>query len=224
MQRFYQLFPAPWPAIWIWIMLANIFLGIFDPWSQTLAIIRLSGIFLCLVYTRQIFRKDFLLQAALAVTFLADVILTINNTAELGVICFLIAQILHAIRLNGKELKTSIIIFSTLAFISIVASLFLPVVPTMYVVCTLYVTALVTNIIISWRWHVGQPRNLRANFALLGFLLFLCCDICTGLSYLALNAAFPAFLYAPANFFAWFFYYPSQILISNSSTLKPASK
>lgn len=217
MERLAKVFPAPWPAIWAWIMLANIFLGLFSPTSFTLMVIRLSGIFLCLVYTRQIFKKDLLLQLALLVTFLADVILAIDNIAETGVMCFFIAQIIHAIRLNGKQLKTPIAIFSTLAFILILANLFLQIVPNMYIICTFYVTALVANLIISWRWHVAEPNNLHATFAMLGFLLFICCDICTGASYLAFTTAFPAFLYAPANFFAWFFYYPSQILVSNSS-------
>lgn len=217
MERLAKVFPAPWPAIWVWIMLANIFLGLFSPTSRLLMIIRLSGIFLCLVYTRQIFKKDLLLQLALLVTFLADIILAVNNIAEGGIVCFLIAQIIHAIRLNGRQLKTPIIVFSTLAFIFILANLFLQIVPNMYIICTFYVTALVANLIISWRWHVAEPNNLRATFAMLGFLLFICCDICTGMSYLSLSAAFPAFLYAPANFFAWFFYYPSQILVSNSS-------
>lgn len=217
MERIAKVFPSPYPAIWAWILLANLFLGIFSPASRTLMLIRLSGIFLCLVYTRQIFKKDLLLQLALLVTFLADIILALNNTAEIGVICFLVAQVIHTIRLNGKQLKTPIIVFSSLAFILILANFFLQIVPNMYIICTFYVTALVSNLIISWRWHVTEPDNLHATFALFGFLLFLCCDICTGVSYLALSAAFPAFLYTPANFFAWFFYYPSQILVSNSS-------
>lgn len=217
MERIAKVFPMKWLAIWAWIMLANIFLGIFSPASHTLMIIRLSGIFLCLVYTRQIFKKDLLLQLALLITFLADIILAANNTAEIGVICFLITQIIHTVRLNGRQLKTPIIIFSSLAFVLILANFFLQIVPGMYIICIFYVTTLVSNLIISWRWHVAQPSNPHAAFAMFGFLLFLCCDACTGISYLALNAAFPAFLYAPANFFAWFFYYPSQILVSNSS-------
>ena len=172
MQRFYKYFPTPWPAIWIWIMLANIILGIFEPKSLTLAIIRLSGIFLCLVYTRQIFEKDLLLQLALIVTFLADIVLAINNTAEIGIIIFLVAQILHAIRLNGEQLRRPIIIFTLAALIAIIASFFLPF-PPVYIICSFYVTALIANIIISWRWYVYQPKNPRATFSLAGFLLFL---------------------------------------------------
>ena len=144
MQRFtrfifnlYRIFPAPWPAIWVWIMLTNVILGLFLPESFTLAIIRLSGIFLCLVYARQIFEKDLLLQVAILITFIADIILALNNTAEIGIIIFFIAQIIHAIRLNGKQLEKLIIIFSITAFLTISISLFLPF-SNIYAICFFY--------------------------------------------------------------------------------------
>ena len=87
----------------------------------------------------------------------------------------------------------------------------------MYVVCCFYITALITNIIVSWRWYRQDRNNLLAFLAVTGFTLFLACDICTGVSYLSRTAVLPAVLFAPANFFAWAFYYPSQIFISNSS-------
>ncbi len=92
-----------------------------------------------------------------------------------------------------------------------------PVVPNIVLIVGLYITALLTNLLSCAYWRREQPRSLPANCALAGFSLFLCCDICTGISYLSFTAALPAFLYLPANFFAWFFYYPSQILVSNST-------
>lgn len=218
--RLQQLFPAPWPTIWVWIMLANIVLGLFAPNSLILTVIRLSGIFLCLVYTRQIFRKDVFLQLALLVTFCADIVLALNNTAEAGVAVFFVAQILHSLRLSDRKFHRQIFIFALVAAIATLISLFLPY-PIMYTLCFFYVTALVTNILISWRWSVAAPHDLRSAFSLAGFLLFLCCDICIGVSYLAFSSALPVFFYAPANFFGWLFYYPSQVLISNSSKTRP---
>lgn len=221
------LFPAPWPAIWLWILLANLILGIAAPESIILGVIRISGILLCLVYTRVVFSKDHLLQLAMLCTFIADLILALSTNFEAGIIVFLVAQIIHAIRLNGEALKRQIIIFSMLATACITVSFFIPGLQAIYVICVFYVTALVTNILISWRWHCYAQTNPHALFALAGFLLFLCCDACTGVSYLAFNQAAPAILYVPANFFAWFFYYPSQILISNSSkyaTIKPKGR
>ena len=215
-QNWRRAFPAPWPAIWAWIFLAIITLGIVTPGNSLLTTIKLGGILLCFVYATQVAPSDRLLQMALLVTFVADIILAINNTAEAGVIIFLLAQVIHAIRLEGKNYITQIISFTTLALIAIILNYALQIVPAMYLICGFYIVAICTNIYVSWRWWRQDRTNLHAFCAMLGFFLFLCCDACTGASYLSLNNMFPAFVYAPANFFAWFFYYPSQILVSNS--------
>lgn len=216
-QNWREVFPAPWPAIWAWIFLAIIVLGVATPGSPTLTTIKLGGILLCFVYAFRTFPCDRLLQAALLVTFVADIILAIDNTAEAGVIIFLLAQVIHAIRLEGKNYITQIVSFTTLALVAIVLNYALQIVPAMYLICGFYIVAICTNIYVSWRWWRQDQKNPRAFCAILGFFLFLCCDACTGASYLSLNNMFPAFVYAPANFFAWFFYYPSQILVSNSA-------
>lgn len=212
-------FSAPWPTIWAWVFLCIVVLGIATPASFTLTVIKISGIFLCFVYALRIFPQDRLLQLALLLTVCADIILAVKNTAEFGILIFLIAQILHTIRLEGKNLLTQIVSFVILASIAIIINLIWSLVPMIYLIVGFYIVAIVTNVYISWRWWRQHPKfqNLRALCALLGFSLFLCCDACTGISYLALNHMLPTVLYAPANFFAWFFYYPSQILVSNSS-------
>lgn len=211
-----ELFPAPWPAIWGWIILANIVIGLIAPNSPTLAIIRVGGIFLCLVYAYLQFPKACLLQSALLITFIADVILAYNNTAEAGVCCFFIAQIIHFWRIAQPKFRKYLIVFVTVALGFIVASIFIADLPTIFMISTFYIILLVVNIDLSWRWQRRQPQCPAALFATLGFMLFLCCDICTGVSYLSLKGLLPQFLYIPANFLAWFFYYPSQIFISNS--------
>lgn len=212
-------FPAPWPTIWAWIFLCIVVLGLATPTSFTLTVIKIGGIFLCFVYALRLFPQDRLLQLALLLTFCADIILANNNTAEVGILIFLVAQILHTIRLEGQNLLTQIVSFIVLAVAAMIVNLIWSLVPMIYLIVGFYIVAIITNVYISWRWWRQNPRfqNLHALCALLGFSLFLCCDACTGISYLSLNHMFPAFLYAPANFFAWFFYYPSQILVSNSS-------
>lgn len=210
-------FPAPWPAIWAWIFVTIVVLGIATPSVFTLTFIKIGGIFLCFVYAIKRFPKDHLLQAALLITFVADIILAINNTAEIGILFFLVAQILHNMRLEGKNYLTQIISFVALAMVALIVNLIWQIIPMLYLICGFYIVAICTNIYVSWRWWRQDRQNLHAFCAWLGFLLFLCCDACTGISYLSLNRLFPALLYAPANFFAWFFYYPSQILVSNSS-------
>lgn len=210
-------FPAPWPAIWAWIFLSIVILGIATPDSFTLTFIKIGGIFLCFIYILRVFPKDRLLQLTLLLTFCTDIILAINNTAEAGILVFLIVQIIHTIRLENKNYLTQVISFTGFAAISIIINLIWQITPMIYLIVGFYIVAIITNVYISWRWWRQNPKNFPALCALLGFSLFLCCDACTGISYLALKNMFPTFLYAPANFFAWFFYYPSQILVSNSS-------
>lgn len=212
-----QIFPAPWPTIWLGIFAANIVLGIIIPSSPILTTIRLSGILLCVIYAWCYFRHDHLLIIAMLATFIADCILAINNLAEIGLIFFLIAQLCHLYRLDYARIRRPIIVLITLIIFTIVLDLFLKFTPLIHLTCAFYLFVLATNIDISWRWYRQAPRNPRSLCALAGFTLFLCCDICTGVSYLSLQNIFSAATYAPANFFAWFFYYPSQILVSNSS-------
>ena len=211
------LFATPWPYIWVWIFLAIIVLGLANPTNLILTVIKVGGILLCFAYTIITFPRDRWLQLALGVTFLADIILAINNTAEAGVLLFLCAQLIHLIRLEGKRVRSCIIVFCTLLLLILGTNFAWQFAPMMYPICGFYLIVLFTNIICSIFWRRREPQNLVALFAVLGFCLFLCCDICTGLSYLSLNNFLPAFVYAPANYFAWFFYYPSQILLSNSS-------
>jgi len=215
--NWHEIFPAPWPAIWTWIFMAIIVLGIFMPGSTLITVIKLSGILLCLIYSCQMFPQDRFLQLALLCTFIADTILAINNIAEGGLIFFLAAQLVHLYRLEPKKRRPIAIIFAIISVIAIASDLLLHFAPLIYVICAFYLQALIMNIIVSWRWyrhHHDEPRSL---FSLVGFILFLLCDICVGMSYLSLTDTFVTALYMPANFFAWFFYYPSQILVSNSS-------
>lgn len=215
-----EQFPAPWPAIWAWIYLTNIILGLVDPGSTTLMIIRVGGIFLCLAYAIKRFPKDHLLHLALLATSIADVFLAANNTAETGIFIFLIAQVLHLVRLDGgKRARTPLIIFCIIGVLALVGNLYFQNVQIIYVICGFYLATILMNIYFSYQWYIHNSENPRAFMALAGFILFLCCDTCTAISYLSLNHMFAAFFYAPANYFAWLFYYPSQILVSNSSKI-----
>lgn len=208
-----------WLASWIIIYLLICIFGIISPDHILLTLLKVGGIFLCLLYVIYRFPKDHLLQLAFLVTFIADIILAIKNTSEFGVLTFFAAQIVHTIRLKepSKKSRLPILLFICCTLITTFLIIFLQPAHTIQTICFFYLIAIITNIHISWRWYRSSPQSLPAFCSLLGFCLFLCCDLCTGVSYLSLNHVFPNFLYRPANFFAWFFYYPSQILVSNSS-------
>ena len=210
-------FPRFWPIIWGIIYGLIIIVGVISPTNDFLTFIKLGGIFLCLFYVVQYFHKDYLLQLALLFTSIADIVLALENTAISGIITFLIAQIIHLFRLSDKSNHLSITIFAIFAIIASTCDAIWGFAPLIFVVCAFYLAVLIANIGFSWRWLKSAPKARAPLFSLLGFILFLCCDTCTAVSYLSLTGVFPAFLYGLANFFAWAFYYPSQILISNSS-------
>lgn len=212
-----KLFPSPWPAIWTTIYLAILLLGLIAPHNDLSTFVKLGGIILCLLYVLHYFRSDFLLQLAMFITCIADIILALNNTATSGVACFFCVQIVHLFRLSDKSHYLKVRLFTFLSVAIIILNFFLKILPSIYVICGFYVIAISSNIFLSWHWFKTSAKTPRAFFAFLGFILFLCCDTCTGISYLSLNHYFPSLLYDPANFFAWIFYYPSQILVSNSS-------
>ena len=60
---------------------------------------------------------------------------------------------------------------------------------------------------------------IASSCAFSGFILFLCCDICVALSYLSHENMLPVWMYGLMNYLDWAFYYPAQVLISNSSAI-----
>lgn len=220
------------------------------------------GIILNVIYAHKKFPSDHLLQIALFLTLLADTILVINSTSELGVLAFCFAQYFHLSRFAGTSpnfffgwtlFMTLLLLFGQINGIQDI-----------YVLACIYGVTLLCNIALTARWWlrtrqgiVSVPINKKAQVstskastkkesefitkfkqryinlppesrrletvasssAVLGFILFFCCDFNVALSYLAVTGVLPIKVAVFANFFAWFFYYPSQVLISNSSVL-----
>lgn len=216
--------PLFWPAIWIALSLINIILGLLAPNNDFLTLFRVGGIALCLLYVAKTFPQDYLLLAAMFATCISDIILAFNNTSELGLITFLATQIIHLFRLTGNRSRRPIVAFACFSGALILLDLCFSLIPLLFLIVGLYAITLTMNVLASFRWHRQDPHNLLATFAAAGFTLFACCDLCTAVSYLSLVSVLPAFFYVPANFLAWFFYYPSQVLISNSSKLPPEPK
>lgn len=215
--------PRNWIITWILIYIIIIGFSLISPNNPILTIIKVGSILLCLVYALITYPQDHFLQLALLTTFIADVILAINNTAIIGIIIFLITQIIHTSRLHSSLKSSQIIlsIFTILAAVAITTTAIIDDSVVIFTTCAFYLTLLISNIITSWQWQHRSPNNSYAWSAALGFTLFLCCDIWTGISFLAFNNLITPVLYPIANFFVWFFYYPAQVLISNSSTLQP---
>lgn len=217
MTKIKRLGIAPvWPIIWSVIYLAILILGVVAPAGDPITIIKLSGICLCLLYAVMTFPKDYLLILAMLATSISDIILALNNTSTAGVITFFAVQIIHLLRLNQTKVR-AILIYLATAIALLCLNFFLHLFPMLYAVCAFYATTLILNLCSALAWFYATPKNLYAASAVGGFTLFLCCDLCVAVSYFALIGVLPGYCYGLANFFAWFFYYPSQILVSNSS-------
>ena len=182
------------------------------------------GIVLSFVYARRKFPNDHTLQIALMFTLLADTILTLDNVSVFGVLAFCFAQYFHIVRFT----KTQPRVFA--AYSLIVALLIMyghySHIPNMFILAGIYGFCLINNIILAFRWwntvrkdHKNRTDKeiVASTCAFYGFILFILCDINVALSYLSVTGAIPIFIARYANFFAWLFYYPSQVLISNSS-------
>ncbi len=206
-----------WLALWIIFYSLIIIFGGLTPNSFLLTVIKIGSIFLCLAYARLKFPNDKLLQTALLVTLLADVILAMNNLSEFGVLTFLVAQIVHTLRLNSPAVKNPLGIYICLSAIVIVITIIIDYSFVTPVIAGCYFILLLANTFSAYRWFRRDQSNFRAWCAATGFGLYVCCDIWVAISFLALNHLFPGDLYLTANYLAWIFYFPAQVLIAHSS-------
>lgn len=203
-----------WLATWVLIYLGFNLLAAFFPDFIGATILKMLGLILCVVYAAVKFKDDPLLVLALGFTLLADTVLLINNISITGVFVFCIAQFFHTARL--KKTNPAFLIF----YLAIITAVFFIAtalgVDQMYAAAGIYAYSLLSNLYFSVRWFF-ERRSVASTCACAGFLLFLCCDLCVAMSYLSVTAVLPAFLHGLGDYLAWVFYYPSQILISNSS-------
>ncbi len=183
-------------------------------WGAT--VLRYTGVALTLVYAHQKFSQDFMLQIALALTLLADTILVVDNVSLIGVMVFCLAQLTHLGRLwqiKMRNLWWYVVLVAGAMFFGATGEI-----DPIFISAGIYGLTLMVNIYLSWKWYREHP-SMGSWCAYVGFILFVLCDICVAGSYLSFIGVLPAALYGFANYFAWAFYYPSQIFISNSSKL-----
>ncbi|MCQ2571238.1 MAG: hypothetical protein MJ154_03255 [Candidatus Saccharibacteria bacterium] len=210
-----------WLIIWIAIYICFLSLDIFFPNFWGSALIKYVGIFLCIVYANQKYRDDYTLQLALLFTFLADTILVWTPFALAGVYVFCFAQFMHLIRLT-KLPQVSLGIY-TGAFSFFFAIAIANGLEPIYAIATVYALELLCNFVMSINNWRANSKHFRTRCAFYGFMAFLCCDFCVALRFLALNGSLSPQILPTVSFLVWVFYYPSQVLVANSSTMEPSS-
>ena len=208
-----------WRLIWIFIFAGFVALDAFFPNFFGVTFLKLLGIGLCLVYVVQKHYTDHLLQLAFCATFIADLLLAVNNTSLFGVFTFAMAQFFHFSRLKGLSRKWFVLIGSSIIIIFIFVTMLGRY--SIILMGAIYAFFLISNILLAREWYKkarGQKKN-PAFCAFAGFILFACCDLCVAGSFFSGLHALPFIFKRLFDFFAWFFYYPSQVLISNSSKI-----
>ncbi len=183
------------------------------------SLIKVSTILTCFFYASFFAPKDHILKCALLFTFLADIILLFDNISPIGIIIFCLAQYSHTARY--ADLNPRLFLTWTLLIILLFAFMAIHRMPLIYGAAFTYANTLFLNLLLARQWlKRNVPEFRRAaicNF--IGFIFFICCDLTVLVSFFSRTYFLPSFLYAPANFICWLFYFPSQILLTNSSVL-----
>lgn len=184
--------------------------------------LKILAVSLNLLYSLKHNRKDVFLNAALTLTLLADTFFAFNPASAAAVFIFCFAQFFHSLRLAQNKKITIIraVLAGVLLIIGFVSSI-----SNIYAFAYVYTILIVCNIHLSYRKlakenkekaHAKSYRNACA-FAFAGFILFFMCDLNIALTFYTTTGLLPESLNVFFAFISWFFYYPSQLFIINSS-------
>ncbi len=211
-----------WAAVWVMIYISFLLMDIVLPGWPPTNLIKYVGIFLCVVYAYTKHHNDIMLTMALLLTFLADTILVWTNWLITGVCIFSLAQFMHFLRLSRAKVKY-IFARATIVILAFSVTIICGLKP-IYAIGSIYAITLISNLCLSTVRYHERRNDFRARCAFYGFVAFLCCDCCVALRFFALDDILPLNILPIVNFLVWFFYYPSQVLIANSSTMPEIHK
>ncbi len=181
------------------------------------------GILLCLGFSFLIYKKSidtWIVRTALFITAIADIFLLLLNGYELiGVSIFTIVQLIYGFRLmimkKSKILIKLSIRLTLIVLFQIIAFIIIDHIDLLTIVTFFYFSNLFTNVLFAFYQY-----NINKIFAI-GLFLLLCCDIFVGLNnsqgYIDITqtSMINKLLHLPIDLM-WFFYYPSQVLITMS--------
>lgn len=210
-----SLIDTNWFSVWMLIYTSFILMDIFFPGFWGSDLLKYTGIFLCVVYAHKKFPKDVPLAVALLLTFVSDTILVWTPFEWLGVFVFCFAQYMHTIRLTHAGTKSMILYATAMIFLYTMARI--QGVSALYAIAGFYALTLVLNVLISMRNYRKKRNDFRARCAFYGFIAFLGCDVCVGIRHLMLDGVVDATFLPLVAFLVWVFYYPSQVILANSS-------
>ena len=191
--------------------------------GMTVVVCSYTAIVLCFLYALVYVRRcSLLFVAALACTLGADYYLVIADPQQQlgGMICFLFVQGFYGWQLH-RTYKRKWPLYLRLGLTAVAATVCFLVLgedtDVLAVVSVCYYANLICNILLSWL----QFSNYK--LAAIGFIFFLLCDTVIGLQvastgYLEIEPGswLHSIIFPPFHL-SWFFYLPSQVLLSLSS-------
>lgn len=211
-----------WLIVWVTIYISFLLLDIFAPSFWGSSILKYSGIFLCIIYAWRKYHSDTKLILAILFTFLADTILVWTSWEVAGVFVFCIAQGLHFMRLTKLNRKFLIIIAVCVSIVLVYGVLRHENV--LYDMAIIYAVLLICNLAMSFRIYKANKNSFNARCIWYGFLAFIACDVCVGIRHLMIDGIIPDQFLPMIAYFVWVFYYPSQVLLTNSSLPKEGTR
>ena len=183
--------------------------------------IKYSIIIIAFVYTlvsiafatnKKEFRDDIILSLALLFTLLSDYfLLVLDDYYEIGMITFIVAQLLHALRIERNKIHTiiSVAIRVMIPVIGIAVFAGIGELELIYALALIYGTQLLMNFFENMALcFISKKNKLKYILLAVGFALFIGCDVCVGLMNIGEYGGV---------LLMWLFYAPSQILIALSS-------
>ncbi len=158
------------------------------------------------------FRDDIILALALLFTLLSDYFLLVqDDNYEIGMITFIVAQLLHALRIERNKIHTiiSVIIRVIIPVIGIAVLAGMGELELIYALALIYGTQLLMNFVENTALcFISKKNKLKYILLAIGFALFIGCDVCVGLMNIGEYGGV---------LLMWLFYAPSQIVIALSS-------
>ncbi len=165
------------------------------------SLIKYTGIVLC--FFRTIYKKSEIIALAFGLTLISDFfLLLLNRYYAVGVSFFVLVQMTYLYFLYRENCNPYLVLRGVLFVAGMILLLVNRQTSVLNVVTLFYFINLLGNALSSF-------SNTKLRMMSLGFVLFVCCDICVGLNSLLSSGT----LYKFVNFGMWFFYLPSQVLI-----------
>ena len=160
--------------------------------------IKYTGIVLCFLFS--LYKSNTYRILAFALTLIADYFLLIaNRNYELGLMPFVLVQIVYCLLLKKRYKRTYILFRFAFVVLGVCALFIINNISLLNILVVVYFSNLFINAVCAC---------CCKNFLLAtGLALFVCCDVCVGFNFISPNNFFLFFL-------IWVFYLPSQVLIA----------